>query len=83
MALININKSDKLIALNAAKAEFERDLYRNLTRLGLNADVYDVASFSFDPDASSEETDPEYNIKKFIASTIEKLALTNEKISNL
>jgi hypothetical protein len=83
MAFTNISKSDKLIALNAAKAEFERDLYRNLTRLGVDADVYDVDGFSFDPNASSEDTDPEYKIKELIARTIQKLAVTNEKISNL
>lgn len=83
MAFTNISKSDKLIALNAAKVEFERDLYKNLIRLGVDADSYDISSFSFDPEASSEDTDPEYNIKKLIAGTIEKLAVTNEKISNL
>jgi hypothetical protein len=83
MAFLSITNADKSIALNAAKAEFERDLYKNLSRLGYDPDTYDINSFSFDPDASSEEEDADYNTKKLVKLLITRLQSVNEKISNL
>lgn len=83
MAFLSVTKEDKSIALNAAKIEFERDLYKNLSRLGYDPDTYDVNSFSFDPDASSEEDNPDYNTQKLVQLLITRLKSVNEKISNL
>jgi hypothetical protein len=83
MAFTSVNNTDKSLALNAAKAEFERDLYKNLTRLGYDPDTYDINSFSFDPDASSEETDPDYNVKKYVALLISRVQMVYAKIADL
>lgn len=83
MAFTTVNSADKSIALTAAKAEFERDLYKNLARLGYDPDTYDINSFSFDPEASAEDTDPDYNTKKYVALLIERVQLVNEKLADL
>jgi hypothetical protein len=83
MAFSSVSNEDKLIALNAAKLEFERDLYKNLIKLGINAETYNLDSFEFDESSSTEETDPDYNYKKHVHSLITRLNTVNAKIVEL
>jgi hypothetical protein len=82
MAFTSVSKTDKLLALNAAKADFERELYKNLARLGYDPDTYDTSSFTFDSSAS-EEVDPDIKLKKQVANSIARLNLVNQKISDI
>jgi hypothetical protein len=83
MAFSSVSNEDKLIALNAAKLEFERDLYKNLIKLGINAETYNLDNFEFDESSSTEETDPDYNYKKHVHSLITRLNAVNAKILEL
>ncbi|CAB4143254.1 hypothetical protein UFOVP784_99 [uncultured Caudovirales phage] len=83
MAFASVSNEDKLIALNAAKLEFERDIYKNLAKLGIDADNYDLNSFEFDESVSTEETDPDYNYKKHVHGLITRLNTVKAKIVEL
>ncbi len=83
MAFSSVSNEDKLIALNAAKLVFERDIYKNLVKLGINAETYNLSSFEFDESTSTEETDPDYRYKKHVDSLITRLNAVNAKIADL
>ena len=83
MAFSSVSNQEKLIALNAAKHVFEKDLYKNLFMLGVDPETYVLSSFTFDENASTPETDPDYGHKKNLDIIITRLNAINAKIANL
>jgi hypothetical protein len=83
MAFISVSNDDKLVALGAAKLEFERDIYKNLVKMDINAETYDLDSFEFDEATCTLETDPDYGYKKHVHSLIIRLNAVKAKIAEL
>ena len=83
MAFSSVSNQDKLIALNAAKVSFERDVYKNLHMLGIDPETYVLSSFTFDENVSTLETDPDYAHKKYLDTIITRLNAINAKIADL
>lgn len=83
MAFSSVSNQEKLIALNAAKVAFERDIYKNLFMLGIDPETYVLSSFTFDENASTLETDPDYAHKKNLDTIITRLNAINAKIADL
>ncbi|MEY4333123.1 MAG: hypothetical protein RLZZ196_1861 [Bacteroidota bacterium] len=85
MAYLSVSREEKEIALNAAKVEFERDLYKTVIRLGLDPDTFDLTTFQFDEESMSEEeiASPDFKIKQHIDMIISRLNIINSKIAEL
>jgi hypothetical protein len=85
MGYLSVSRDEKQIALNAAKVEFERDLYKTIIRLGLDPDTFDLTTFEFDEDVMTEEeiASPDFKIKQHIDMVISRLGIINNKIAEL
>jgi hypothetical protein len=85
MGYLSVSREEKLMALNAAKVEFERDLYKTIVRLGSDPDTFDLATFQFDEDAMTEEEieSPDFKINQHIDMLISRLSAVNAKIAEL
>lgn len=83
MSFSLVTTEEKLRALNAAKAEFQAETWKNLAKLGHNPDTYDMATWSFDADAVEPESDSEYHIKKTVSLAVSRLAHIEQKIADL
>jgi hypothetical protein len=83
MSFSLVTQAEKMRILNAAKAEFQAEIYKNITKLGHNPDTYDISTWSFDPDASSGEDDPEFQLKRSVTIAVGRLALIDGKIAEL
>ena len=85
MAYLSVPKEAKQAALNTAKAEFERDLYKAIARLGLDPDTFDLDSFEFNEEAMTKEEieNPDFVIKKQISIIISRIGIINNKIAAL
>lgn len=83
MASLSIKKEEKLIALTAAKEDFERDLYKTFVKLGLNPDTYDMDDFEFDADVPLDEQDADYLLQKHADMLIQRLEKISTKIAEL
>jgi hypothetical protein len=78
-----VTAADKLRTLNHAKAEFQTEIYKNITKLGHDADTYDITTWDFDPEATNDEVDPDFHIKRAITIALERIVLIDSKIADL
>jgi hypothetical protein len=83
MSFSLVTTEEKLKNLNAAKADFQVEIYKNLTKLGFNPDTYNVAAWNFDPASSSEVADSEYRLKCSITTALERIVHIDAKIAEL
>ena len=83
MSISLVTTEEKLKSLNAAKADFQVEIYKNITKLGLDPDTYNMATWNFNPESSSIEEDPEYRLKCSITTALERLVHVNAKIAEL
>ena len=83
MSFSLVTTEEKLKSLNAAKADFQVEIYKNITKLGLDPDTYNMATWNFNPESSSIEEDPEYRLKCSITTALERLVHVNAKIAEL
>jgi hypothetical protein len=78
-----VTTAEKLRVLNHAKAEFQTEIYKNISKLGLDAESYDVSTWDFDPEATPDEVDPDFHIKRAVTVSLERIVLIDSKIANL
>ena len=83
MSFSLVTLEDKSRILNAAKAEFQAEVWKHLAKLGHDPDTYDISTWSFDADAVEPDSDPEYHSKKSISLIISRLANVEQKIAEL
>jgi hypothetical protein len=83
MSFSLVTLEDKSRILNAAKAEFQAEVWKHLAKLGHDPDTYDISTWSFDADAVEPDSDPEYQSKKSISLIISRLANVEQKIAEL
>lgn len=83
MASLSVSREEKLVALSAAKVEYERDLYKTIMKLGYDPDTYDITGFSFNPDIPLEEQDADYLLQKHADMVIQRLEKISAKIAEL
>ena len=83
MSFSLVTQAEKLRILNAAKAEFQAETWKNVAKLGHNPDTYDMSTWSFDASAVEPEDDAEYHIKKSVSIAVSRLAHLEQKIAEL
>jgi len=83
MSFSLVTTEEKLRNLNTAKADFQVEIYKNITKLGLDPDTYNMATWNFDPESSSIEEDSEYRLKCSITTALERIVHIDAKIAEL
>lgn len=83
MSLTSISNADKKTILNTAKKEVEAEVYKNLAKLGYDAEVFEIADWTFDAEAEETQLAPDFSLRKYTDSVISALNKINTKLSQL
>ena len=83
MSFSLVTQAEKLRILNAAKAEFQAEIWKHIAKLGHNPDTYDMSTWNFDPASTTGEEDAEYMLKRNVTIAVSRLAIIDEKIAEL
>ncbi len=83
MSLTSISNADKKNILTTAKKEVEAEVYKNLVKLGYDAEVFQIADWTFDPESEETQLAPDFVLRKYTDSVINALNKINTKLSQL
>ena len=78
-----LEKEEKIKILQFVEKEIYTELYKNLSKLGYDPEVYPLNTWNFDEDSVEPGEDPEYHTKKAVTIAKSRLETIAARIVEL